>query len=98
MTSLRLVKRKELWVPTRWGWMLIAFTAFAIAAGYVRNIHSFLSVSEPAQAQILAVEEWIPPHALERAASEFKNHEYSYLVVIGDENAMGPFSIEEGRR
>ncbi len=50
----------------------------------MRNIHSFLSVSEPVQAQILAVEEWIPPHALESAASEFKDHDYILLVVLGD--------------
>jgi len=85
MTSLNLVKRKELWVPTCWGWVLIVFTAFVMAAGYMRNIHSFLSLSEPVQAQILAVEEWIPVPALESAASEFKGHGYIRLVVLGDE-------------
>src|SRR5208337_2247952 len=71
MTFLKLVKKKELWVPTCWGWVLIVFTIFVIVAGYMRNIDSFLSVSEPVQAQILAVEEWIPPYAIESAASEF---------------------------
>jgi hypothetical protein len=85
MTSLKLVKRKELWVPNCWGWVLIVFCAFVMAAGYMRNIHSFLSVSEPVQAQMLAVEEWIPPPALESAASEFKDHGYILLVVLGDE-------------
>jgi hypothetical protein len=85
MTSLKLVKRKELWVPTCRGWVLIVLTAFVIAAGYMRNIHSFLGVSEPVQAQILAVEEWIPPQALESAASEFKDHGYIILVVLGNE-------------
>ncbi len=54
-------------------------------AGYMRNIDSFLSVSEPVQAQILAVEEWIPPYAIESAASEFKDHGYTLLVVLGNE-------------
>jgi hypothetical protein len=85
MTSLRLVKRKQLWVPTLWGWMLLLFAMFLMVTGYMRNIHSFLGVSEPVQAQILAVEEWIPPHALDSAASEFKDHGYSLLVVLGDE-------------
>ncbi len=51
----------------------------------MRNIHSFLSLSEPVDAQILAVEEWIPVPALESAASEFKHHGYIRLVVLGDE-------------
>ncbi len=85
MTSLRLVKRKELWVPTWLGWILVAVATVAMLAGYMRNIDSFLSVSEPVQAQILAVEEWIPPYAIESAASEFKHHGYTRLVVLGNE-------------
>jgi hypothetical protein len=85
MTSLKLIKKKELWVPTCWGWVLIVLTIFIIVAGYIRNIDAFLSVSEPVQAQILAMEEWIPPYAIESAASEFKDHGYTLLVVLGDE-------------
>ncbi len=82
---MKLVKKKELWVPTCWGWVLIVFTMFVIVAGYMRNIASFLSVSEPVEAQILAVEEWIPPYAIESAASEFKDHGYTLLVVLGND-------------
>jgi hypothetical protein len=82
---MKLVKKKELWVPTWWGWMLIILTMFVIVAGYMRNIEAFLSVSEPVQAQILAVEEWIPPYAIESAASEFKDHGYALLVVLGND-------------
>ncbi len=85
MTSLKLVKKKELWVPTWLGWILVAVATVAMLAGYMRNIDSFLSVSEPVQAQILAVEEWIPPYAIESAASEFKDHGYTLLVVLGNE-------------
>ena len=85
MAFVKLVKKKELWVPTCWGWVLIVLAIFGMAAGYMRNIDSFLSVSEPVQAQILAVEEWIPPYAIESAASEFKDHGYILLVVLGDE-------------
>src|SRR5208283_2894306 len=82
---MNLVKKTELWVPTWRGWVLIVFAIFGMVAGYVRNIDSFLSVSEPVQAQILAVEEWIPPYAIESAASEFKDHGYTLLVVLGNE-------------
>ncbi|MGA2936337.1 MAG: YdcF family protein [Syntrophobacteraceae bacterium] len=82
---MKLVKRKELWVPTWWGWVLIVFTAFVMAACCMRNIHSFLSISEPVQAQILAVDEWMPPQALEKGAREFQDHGYSLLAVLGNE-------------
>ena len=58
---------------------------FLAVACYMRNIDSFLSISEPVKAQILAVEEWIPPYAIESAASEFKDHGYILLVVLGNE-------------
>jgi len=64
---------------------LIVLAIFGMAAGYVRNIDSFLGVSEPVQAQILAVEEWIPPYAIETAASEFKDRGYDILVVLGND-------------
>lgn len=85
MAFVKLVKKKELWVPTCWGWVLIVLAIFGMAAGYMRNIDSFLSVSEPVQAQILAVEEWIPPYAIESAASEFKEDGYDILVVLGQD-------------
>ena len=31
------------------------------------------------------MEEWIPPYAIESAASEFKDHGYTLLVVLGNE-------------
>lgn len=74
-----------MWVPTIWGWILVAVATVAMLAGYMRNIDSFLSVSEPVQAKILAVEEWIPPYAIESAASEFKDHGYTLLVVLGND-------------
>lgn len=85
IAPLKLVKKKECLVPTCWGWLFIVFAAFTIGAGYMRYIHSFLSLSRPVPAQILAVEEWLPPRALESAASEFEHHGYSLLVVLGDE-------------
>ena len=76
---------------------MILFTAVVMVAGYVRNVQSFLSVSEPVQAQILAVEEWIPPYAIESAASEFKAHGYVQLVVLGnDRRWVVPILKESG--
>jgi hypothetical protein len=75
--KLRLIAKKELWVLTRWGWMIVLVGLTICAALYTQNIHSFLSISKPVPAQILALEEWIHPYALESAASEFKDHGYN---------------------
>jgi len=79
---MRLAKRKEIWVPTCWGWTLIVLALFALAVGYVNYVHSFLAVSKPVQAQVLAVDGWSSVHGLETAASEFKAHGYARLVVF----------------
>jgi hypothetical protein len=82
MILRRFVKRKEVWVPTCWGWALVVFAIFALTMGYVKCIHSFLSFSKPVPAQILAVDGWSSVEGLELAASEFKAHGYVQLVVF----------------
>jgi len=85
MAYFKVIKRKECWVLTFQGWMLACIVLFSSIIFYTMTIHPFLSVSKPVRAQILAVEEWISPHALESAAFEFKAHGYNLLVVLGDE-------------
>ena len=85
MAYFKVIKRKECWVLTFQGWMLACIVLFSSIIFYTMTIHPYLSVSKPVPAQILAVEEWISPHALEGAASEFKAHGYNLLVVLGDE-------------
>jgi hypothetical protein len=91
---VKLVKKKECLVLTRWGWMLVLVVLALCVTFYMRNIHSFLSICKPVPAQILAVEEWIHPRALESAASEFKDHGYSLLVLPGDEKPWVVTTLE----
>ena len=84
MTSLRLVKRKELWVPTLWGWMLLLLAMTLTITFYVRNIRPVLSVSPNR-----SVPRFLPwkngyLFTCSGAASEFKDHDYIILVVLGD--------------
>jgi hypothetical protein len=84
VNNLKLLKKRELWVPTLRGWILIVSAMSLTAVLYAGFIHSFLAVSKPVRGEILAVEGWIPPFALERAASEFKGHGYGLLVLTGE--------------
>jgi hypothetical protein len=83
VNHIKLLKKRELWVPTLLGWILILSAISLTAVLYVGFIHSFLAVSKPVRGQILVVEGWIPPFALEHAASEFKGHGYGLLVLTG---------------
>ena len=85
MDCFKLIKKKECCVPTFPALLLVCLMVCFAIVFYGKNIHSFLSLTQPVHAQILAVEEWIPPHAIESAASEFKDHGYTLLVVLGDE-------------
>lgn len=58
-------------------------------------IHQFLGISEPVQANVLAVEEWISPCAMEGAAYEFQAHGCTLLVVLGDERRWVPLALEK---
>lgn len=46
-------------------------------------LFSFLSKTERVDANILIVEGWLPPAAIETAYSEFESNDYKYLVTTG---------------
>lgn len=94
---MRLITKKELYVPTLWGWLLLMLALVLMTRGYVSHIYPFLGVSKPVRAQVLAVEEWIPPSALKNAAREFRDNDYAVLVVLGQEKEWTvPVLVEAG--
>jgi hypothetical protein len=82
---VRLVKEKECLVPTFFGWLVMLAALALCVTFYLRNIHSFLSISKPVKAQVLIVEDWLRPESLESAASEFNDHGYVLLLLLGEE-------------
>ena len=86
---LRLLKRKELWVPTWFGWVVLLAVFLGLAAGFLAFAHSFLSVNRPVKANVLVVEGWLPDYALEEAVKEFKQKGYEYLVAAGGPMPQG---------
>lgn len=49
----------------------------------IGGMHSFLVMNQPADAEILVVEGWVPEYALRSAALEFNKGGYSLLVTTG---------------
>jgi hypothetical protein len=79
----KLFRRKELWVPTWYGWVLLLALLFGLVRGLAAIADPFLSISRPVAATVLVVEGWLPDYAMEQAAREFREKGYQYLVVSG---------------
>lgn len=83
MAFLGLLKRKNTWVISWQGWLLITLMISTGLTWTVRNIHPFLAINHPVSTDILVVEGWMPDTALEQAAREFTRQDYKLLVTTG---------------
>jgi hypothetical protein len=78
-----LLRRRELWIPTAWGWLaILVLGGLALLLG-VRNLHDFLSPNEAAGARLLAVEGWLAPEELDQAVAVFRAGGYERIVTTG---------------
>ncbi len=78
-----LITRKERWVLSSGGWVvLLGLLGLAILC-FFANICSFLAPTDRVRADILVVEGWIPEHLVGRAADEFKFGNYRQLFTTG---------------
>jgi hypothetical protein len=80
---VKLVRRREVLLPTIWGWLLLlALLALAaVIAG--RGVYPFLAVSAPSGGKILAIEGWMDPYALDQAVEAFRKGGYELAVTTG---------------
>jgi hypothetical protein len=80
---VRLVRRREVWLPTLWGW-LVLLVVLALAAVIVgRELHPFLAINEPSGGKILVVEGWMEPYHLDQAVAVFREGSYELAVATG---------------
>lgn len=49
----------------------------------VREVHSFLAITDPVHGGALIAEGWLPDHAFDEVAAEFKRNQYDTLYVTG---------------
>ena len=78
-----LVRRKVVWIPTVWGWLLILTVGAGALLLAGRHAHSFLAPNQPSGARFLVVEGWMPPRELDQAAEEFRNRGYERIITTG---------------
>jgi hypothetical protein len=92
-------KRKELWVPTWKGSLLLVGTFVAVCIFLIKEIPYFLAPNAPINARVLVVEGWIDEVGIEATkALEEKNH-YDLVLCSGgriergfDEVTYGTFA------
>jgi hypothetical protein len=83
MRRLALVRRRELLVPTIWGWLVLLFMVTATIVLVGRSLHSFLAPNEPVGARVLVVEGWMDPDGLDQAVAAFRAGGYERVVTTG---------------
>ncbi len=78
-----LVRRRQLWLPSWRGWLLLLVLTAGITWGVLLNAYSFLAVSAPVQTDLLVVEGWVHDYVIRAAVFEFRNGQYKEVYATG---------------
>ncbi|MCU0540702.1 MAG: YdcF family protein [Oscillatoriaceae cyanobacterium Prado104] len=92
--KISLIRRRETWTITRQGWIIGAISLTISMLLIITNIHPFLAVNSPIEADILVVEGWLPDYAIESAIAEFKTGNYQKLITTGLPLSKGYYLAE----
>jgi hypothetical protein len=80
---VRFFRRRTLWIPTVWTWLLL----LAVCAGAVffalRHVYGFLAVTRPVGARLLVVEGWMPADELDQSLAVFAKGRYERVLTTG---------------
>ena len=93
MPPPRLLRRRELWVPTLAGWALLALLLGLSLAGLVRGVYGYLAQSAPTGRGLLVVEGWLPAESVAEAVDLYRRGSYRRFVAAGgpiEEDACPP--------
>ncbi len=66
---MRLFRRAEVWIPTRFGWLLVLGLPTLTAALVLVGVYSALTVNAPVGSGYLVVEGWMSRTQLKAAAA-----------------------------
>jgi hypothetical protein len=84
-----LFRRRQVWLPTVWGTLLLAALATAIGVPVAAGLGHFLAPTEPASgpdgrgARTLIVEGWLDPAGLDDAVAAIARGSYERVVTSG---------------
>jgi len=78
-----LAKRKQVLLPTPFGWLALAALAGGIVMWAWPRTFRFLAPQQPAHARILVVEGWLEPEALDQVLAAVHNGGYERVLTAG---------------
>jgi hypothetical protein len=82
-------RRREIWLPTLWGALLLCVAAAAIAVAAARSVGGYLAPNDPITgadgqgARTLVVEGWLGEDELNDAIATFRRGRYERVVTAG---------------
>ena len=80
---MKLVRRREVWLPTLWGWFFLALAGALAALAGICALYPYLAVNAPLGGPILVVEGWLSPPELDEAVAAFRRGGYQMVVTTG---------------
>lgn len=87
----RLLRRREVTLPTWRGWLLILMLIAGLGMAVFRNLHGFLALNRPLPGGVLVVEGWLSDQAMQVATQEISRGNYTKLYVTGGPLEQGAF-------
>jgi hypothetical protein len=78
-----LLVRREKWTLSALGILAALATVGVLLFAGVRELYPFLAITDPTASDTLVIDGWMPTYDLIRAAEEFRNGHYRYMVVVG---------------
>ncbi len=79
-----LFRRREVWLPTVWGLLLMLAIAAAIVVGLARSAYQLLAPQSPAPgARTLVVEGWLDRAELHQAVATARSGRYERVLTTG---------------
>jgi hypothetical protein len=94
---IALVRRREVWLPTLWGWLAILALLALLSGLIARNIGAWLAVNDPLAAgpapRVLVIEGWLPERELDDAAAYARTQGYARIIATGGPiESFSPFA------
>ena len=78
-----LMRRRNIWLPTWKGLVLIFSLLVLFAIGVLYGIYPFLAVNRPVKAEIVVVEGWVPDYILKQGLDMSRDQHCRYLLITG---------------
>ena len=73
--------RRYRWALSFKAKLLILLTLLVLGLIILFGVYPFLALTEPVDADVLVVEGWVHPYAIEASAEEFRDHHYRKFLL-----------------